>query len=363
MKSFKGQLVKTNVIMVVISILVVAVASFVLFFVYSVAGELYLLQSILLIALTGILTGAGCVAVSSELYGKVAKPLEAVRDAAENVAMGDLSFDVLTGADTEELQRLCEAVESIRRRLKESAANEVELEADRNMLIANLSHDMRTPVTTIKGYIEGINDGIANTPEKQKQYLDTIYAKTLVLERLLDNMSTYSEMELGRMQYVLEFVDIKAYMEDLAEEYGMDIEQAGLRFECELCGVPETVKGGELLVVADRGKLKRVLDNLISNAVKYNREDGTVRLSMETDGKGVFISVADTGMGISKADLPKIFEGFYRADAARTNIKGNGLGLAIAKQIVESHHGKLWAKSEENIGTQIFIYLPLRNRE
>ena len=115
-----------------------------------------------------------------------------------------------------------------------------------------------------------------------------------------------------------------------------------------------------LTVVADRDKLKRVLDNLIGNAVKYNRKGGSISLTQETDGCGVLISVTDTGVGIQREDLNRVFDGFYRGDSARSNIKGNGLGLAIAKQIIESHRGKIWVKSEKNKGTQVFVYLPLR---
>ena len=155
------------------------------------------------------------------------------------------------------------------------------------------------------------------------------------------------------MQYVFEMVDITAYLENLSEEYAAEVEAKGIRFEKELLNVP-------LMVVADRNKLKRVLDNLIGNAIKYNRENGSILLSQQEDGRGVLIAIRDTGNGIQKEDLSRVFDGFYRGDSARSNIKGNGLGLAIAKQIIESHRGKIWIKSEKGEGTEVFLYLPLR---
>lgn len=375
MKSLKGHFAKTNILMIVISAALVITMSFILIFVFSLSNpdgfktlfgtakevfsgslersQRYLYYFIIWAVLTGFTVLVTCLALSTNLARTVLTPIHRLKEAAENIAEGELDFDVLTSGDAEELAELCNSIERIRKKLKENAEHEHFQKEERNMLVANLSHDMRTPVTAIKGYIEGINDGIADTPEKQKQYLDTIYNKALVLEKLLDGMTEYSELELGRMQYVFEFVDITEYLRNVAEEYSAEIETKGFVFESSLLEQ-------SLTVVADRDKLKRVLDNLIGNAVKYNRKGGSISLTQETDGRGVLISVTDTGVGIQREDLNRVFDGFYRGDSARSNIKGNGLGLAIAKQIVESHRGKIWVKSEKNKGTQVFVYLPLR---
>ena len=375
MKSLKGHFAKTNILMIVISAALVITMSFILIFVFSLSNpdgfktlfgtakevfsgslersQRYLYYFIIWAVLTGFTVLVTCLALSTNLARTVLTPIHRLKEAAENIAEGELDFDVLTSGDAEELAELCNSIERIRKKLKENAEHEHFQKEERNMLVANLSHDMRTPVTAIKGYIEGINDGIADTPEKQKQYLDTIYNKALVLEKLLDGMTEYSELELGRMQYVFEFVDITEYLRNVAEEYSAEIETKGFVFESSLLEQ-------SLTVVADRDKLKRVLDNLIGNAVKYNRKGGSISLTQETDGCGVLISVTDTGVGIQREDLNRVFDGFYRGDSARSNIKGNGLGLAIAKQIIESHRGKIWVKSEKNKGTQVFVYLPLR---
>ncbi len=379
MKSLKGHFWRTNILMILLSAVVVLVMSFILIFVLffdnpdaliGITGKVENAMSVghpgghsnlmLIFMSWGIVTVALvtliCVALTVNMSKKVLIPVSRLRNAAENIAAGNLNFDVLTSEESEELAGLCDSMEKIRKRLKANAANELAAAEERNMLVASLSHDLRTPVTTIKGYVEGIRDGIADTPEKQARYLDTIYSKAIVLEKLVDNMSEYSELELGRMQYMFEFIDITMFLQDLADEYAVDIKEAGFEFNAELAD--ETMQ-----IVGDRNKLKRVIDNLISNAMKYNRQGGTITLSQQSDGKGVFIGVSDTGMGIAQADLSKVFDGFYRGDKARNNIKGNGLGLAIAKQIVESHRGKIWVKSEVGTGTDIFIYLPLRAKD
>lgn len=375
MKSLKGHFVKTNILMIVVSAALVFMMSFILITVFSVSNpdgfrmifdtaqevvsgsiresDKYLYYFIAWAVLTGLIVLATCLILTSALARTVLGPIHRLKKAAENIADGELDFEVLTSGDAEEISELCDSIDRIRKKLKNSAEQEKIQKQERSMLIANLSHDMRTPVTAIKGYIEGIEDGVADTPEKQKRYLNTIYNKATVLERLLDGMTEYSELELGRMQYIFEFVDITAYLENLSEEYAGEIEAKGIRFQKELLDIP-------LIVVADRNKLKRVLDNLIGNAIKYNRENGSILLSQQQDGGGVLIAIRDTGSGIQKEDLSRVFDGFYRGDSARSNIKGNGLGLAIAKQIIESHRGKIWIKSEKGEGTEVFLYLPLR---
>ncbi|MDO4552253.1 MAG: HAMP domain-containing sensor histidine kinase [Bacillota bacterium] len=314
----------------------------------------FLLFILLWVILVALLVLATCIFLSTRLSRAVLRPLAELRQAADNIAKGELDFDVMSWED-QELEELCRSFEEIRKRLKANAEKELKAEEERSLLIANLSHDLRTPITTIKGYSEGLRDGVAASPEKTRQYLDTIYNKAVVLERLVESMTEFSELELGRLQYAMEYVDMTAYLKDLAEEYRPEAEERGFRFEARLPEEP-------LMVVADRGKLKRVLDNLVSNAMKYNKEGGSVLLSAETDGRGVLVCVSDTGTGIRREDLGRVFDVFYRGDEARSSSKGSGLGLAIARQIAEDHRGKIWMKSEDGSGAQVFLYLPLRDR-
>lgn len=303
-----------------------------------------------------LLVAGVCILLTSRLTGKITATLKTLRQAADNLRDGDLDFQILS-CDQRELDELSQSLESVRQRLKAAAVAEAAAQDERGLLMANLSHDLRTPITAIKGYVEGIQDGIANTPEKQAHYLQIIYNKSVVLEKLVRNMSDFSEYELGRMQYHFGYVDMGPFLRDLGEEYRDDVEQNGLSLVCQ-------IPTGHYVVTADRGKLKRVLDNLISNAIKYSRPQGSIALTAEEYERGLVIQVSDNGKGIGTQALRHVFDSFFREDAARTSsVPGSGLGLAICRSIVDSHHGKIWLTSEEGEGTRAFIYLPLQKEE
>ncbi len=293
-----------------------------------------------------------CISLSAYMSKSVISTVERLQWITENIRDGNLDFEVISEED-KEVNELCLCLDDIKNKLREKKREEEKIKEERNMLMANLSHDMGTPVATIIGYMEGIRDGVANNPEKYEKYMNTIYDKAKVLQKLVDNMSAYSELELGRMQYVFEYMDIGKYLRDICESFYDEAEEKGFFVEVDIIEKPMRIAG-------DKIKLKRVFDNILSNAMKYNTENGKIRIKLEEEQNGALISVCDTGFGIKDADKAKIFDGFYRGDAARSNIKGNGLGLGISKQIVESHHGKIWIKSEENVGTDVFVYLPLR---
>ena len=378
MKTLRGRVIRTNILMVVVStVVVISTSLLLLLFLALRAGEkggiAEMLEAfgiywaggtgphsgsalpgywVLWLALTCIIVIVICTALSINLLRHVLVPVTQLRSAAEQVAAGNLDFEMMTCED-KELDELCSSFELIRQKLKENTLRDKIAFDERSLLVANLSHDMRTPITVIKGYTEGLLDGIADTEEKQLQYLHTIYAKTVALENLVDHMTEYSELELGKLQYVFEFMEVTTFLEDISEEYRREIEGAGLTFATDFCNIP-------MEIVGDRNKLKRVLDNLISNAIKYNKAGGHIKLASQCDGSGVLISVSNTGAKIRPEDLTKIFDGFYRGDAARSEVKGHGLGLAIAKEIVEKHRGKIWMKSGETSDTEVCFYLPLR---
>ncbi|WP_312648028.1 sensor histidine kinase [Aminipila sp.] len=375
MKSLRGRFIRATILMAIISTALVIFVTLLLLFVFSVCepygferiwmgisnmslethsdGHNFVIYAVLwaILAMGTILLT--CTFLSAKLSRDMLKAIKQLQRAAENITEGNLNFEVMACKD-QELNDLCNAFDEIRKKLKANAEQEIKSKEERNMLMANLSHDMRTPITTIKGYLEGIKDGVANSPEKLDKYLDTIYSKAIVLQRLVDNMAEYSELELGRMQYAFEFVNITELLNSLVRGYKAEVQEQGLNME-------SNIVSEELTIVGDKSKLKRVFDNLVSNAIKYNKEGGTISISMENERKGALICICDTGKGIKEKDINKVFDGFYRGDAARSNIKGNGLGLGISKQIIESHHGKIWIKSEENIGTEVYIYMPLRS--
>ena len=297
-----------------------------------------------------------CFVLTSRVTGRLSATLKELRRAADDLREGDLDHEILSCRERE-LDELAQSLEGVRQRLKAASLAEAAAQEERGLLMANLSHDLRTPVTAIKGYVEGIRDGVANTPEKRDHYLEVVYAKTLVLEGLVGNMTDFSEYELGRMQYHFERVELAAFLADLIPEYQADVRGREMAFVAKPLASPATV-------TADRGKLKRVLDNLVSNAVKYGRPGGTVVLAAEGYRQGVILSVSDDGRGIPEEALAHVFDSFFRADAARSSsVPGSGLGLAICKSIAESHHGKLWLTSREGEGTHAYLYLPLVAKE
>lgn len=376
--TLKGRFLRTGLLMLVLSLLIglaVTIVVLTLFAAHVPEGEKFILQGLTLlfggksigpshlipyIFLEGTLlclTVSGvCIWLTSRLTGKVTVTLKTLRQAADNLREGDLNFEILA-CEEQELDELSQSLESVRQRLKAAAAAEAAAKEERGLLMANLSHDLRTPITAIKGYVEGIQDGIANTPEKEKHYLDIVYSKSLVLEKLVRNMTDFSEYELGRMQYHFEYAEMAAFLTDLSEEYQEDAERNGLAFTAD-------IPPGPFVVTADRSKLKRVMDNLMSNAIKYSRPGGAIVLTAERYEQGLVIQVSDNGKGIGTHALRHVFDSFFREDAARSStVPGSGLGLAICRSIVGSHHGKIWLTSEEGEGTRAFVYLPLRNEE
>ena len=292
--------------------------------------------------------------ITRRMTSELEKPLRELRRNMDTIRNGDLNFEVM-GSELDEIDDLCEGFDSMRRALVYSREKERQLRHERNMLIANISHDLKTPVTSIKGYIDGINDGIADTPEKLKRYLDTIRSKAGMIDELVSNLSTFSKLELSGLEFNMQKGDLRDPVLDVTDSYRIDFERAGLELRQEICDEP-------LPVVIDGEKMRRVLHNLIDNSIKYRRSESLgVTVKCFTDEGHAYISVKDDGMGIEPSELGKVFESFYRTDSSRTSqVKGNGLGLSIAKQITEKHRGRLWLRSAGlGKGTTATICLPL----
>ena len=225
-------------------------------------------------------------------------------------------------------------------------------------LISNISHDLRTPITAIKGYAEGIMDGVADTREKQEKYIKTIYTKANDLSSLVDELSFYSKIDCNTMPYTFSCINLGNYFEDCLGEITLDLEVKNIEVEYHNETDPSTI------VNADAEQLKRVISNIVGNSVKYmGKKQGhiSIRIMEGTSfnrAEEVVISIEDNGPGIAEKDIPFIFERFYRADASRNSTKGGtGLGLAIVKKIIEDHMGTIWAESEEDKGTTIYFTL------
>jgi signal transduction histidine kinase len=285
----------------------------------------------------------------------IIKPLSLLKSAAEQIKTGNLDFTI-TYARRNELGELAATFESMRSQLKDSLEKQEQYEINRKELISGISHDLKTPITAIKGYVEGIMDGVANTPEKMERYIRTIHGKAGQLDKLIDELFLFSKLDLNKTPFNFETVDIKDYLQDFLEELRFDLEGK----KTDLVFLADT--DSPLQVTADREKLRRVMMNIIDNALKYTGEKaerGQISIRLNDQGERVMVSVADNGPGIKGEDLPFIFDRFYRSDPARSSAAGgSGLGLAIAKLIITEHGGEIWAESRLGQGATICFTLP-----
>ncbi len=307
-------------------------------------------MAIILIILTGTI-------LARILSKGIVTPLNKLRQAATEIKNGNLEHQI-NYTSQDELGQVCKDFDSMRLRLKESVQLQKKYEEDRKELIAGISHDLSTPLTSIKGYTSGLIDGIANTPEKQEHYLHTIYDTACNMDQLVDSLFLFSKLDLGRIQFNIESVDLVSYFEDYYSEMKVQLKQMNIQLSfVNLCS-------GKAEVQIDRVQFNRVLANLIDNSVKYKKEDlGKIEITLEDKEKNVCIQFSDNGRGVSDDEADKIFDSFYRTDPARSNVvKGNGLGLAITKQIVEYLNGHISAKGRLNDGLTISITLPKSER-
>ena len=289
------------------------------------------------------------------IYSGVFNPVQELNIAMKNIAEGNLDYQIPTPDQKQkgEMAELAINYEDMRLRLKESTEEKLQRENQNKELISNISHDLKTPITAIKGYVEGIMDGIANTPEKMDKYIRTIYNKANDMDRLINELSLYSGIDSNRIPYNFHRLNVADYFQDCLEEVGLDLESEDIELSYSNLVIPET------MVIADPEQLKRVINNIISNSVKYqDKKPGMIDIRILDEIDSIRIEIEDNGRGIAQRDLPKIFERFYRTDASRNSTKGgSGIGLSIVKKIVEDHGGYIWATSREGEGTCMHIVL------
>ena len=291
-------------------------------------------------------------AITWWIYKGIVAPIHKLEEAAQNIKEGNLDFTVEVEND-DEIGRLFQNFEEMRQRLKESAEEKLESEKENRILVSNISHDLKTPITAIKGYVEGIMDGVADTPEKMDKYIRTIYSKANDMDRLINELTIYSQIDTNRIPYNFNKINVADYFDDCVEELGLELEAQNIGlsyFDYADDGV---------MIIADPEQLKRVIDNIISNSVKYmDKEHGLINIRIKDVGDFIQIEIEDNGKGIAQKDLPYIFDRFYRTDASRNSaIGGSGIGLSIVRKIVEDHGGKIWATSKEATGTIMYLVI------
>lgn len=287
---------------------------------------------------------------------KLLQPMDALAQAAGRVEAGDYT-QAIDCPGRDEFAPVCAAFNRMQEHLLEEQEKSAAYERSRTDLVAGISHDLRTPLTSVKGYIKGLRDGVAQTPERQRQYLDVAYRRACDMEVLLQRLFYFSRLETGNLPLFREEADLGSFVGQFAGEVGPELEQAGGKIEL-------TVSPGPHPVSIDPEQLYRVLNNLKDNALRYaGAEALAISLAVETQGEWERIRFADNGQGVSEEALPRLFEQFWRADQARSsrNGEGTGLGLYIVKYIVEAHGGTIQA--ENSGGLAFTILLPRREED
>ncbi|MDN9011577.1 HAMP domain-containing sensor histidine kinase [Brevibacillus laterosporus] len=315
------------------------------------------LLPILILILIGVVVVANML-LYRWITRSVVKPLDLLRTSADHIKEGNLQFS-LDLRSKDEIGQLNETFENMRKRLLESVQLRLKDEENRKELISNISHDLRTPITNIKGYIEGIRDGVADTPEKMNKYVNIIYSKANDLDKLVDELFLYSRLDLKQVPFFFEHVDIVGFLDECIDELYYELEEKGILLEWG------KRPSQSIEVLADVEKLKRIVLNIISNAQNFmDKKQKMIRVSVQVSPVWVTIEIRDNGKGIPPEAIPHVFQRFYRAEQSRnSSTGGSGLGLAIANQIIEGHGGSIWVNSELGIGTSLFFTLKRMTNE
>lgn len=295
-------------------------------------------------------------------YRGVVPRIEKLSEAANEIKKGNLEVPIDADGN-DEITELFVAFEEMRDRLKENAEEKMRNEEEQRQLISNIVHDLKTPITAIKGYAEGILDGVAASPEKRDSYIRTIVHKSNDMNSLINELSLYTKIDTNRIPYNFAMIPVNSYFGKSAEEIGMDLRNQKIEFNYQ-SDVEDSVK-----VIADPQQLERVIHNIISNSVKYmgsktEEDPGSIEMRVQDVGDSVQVEIRDNGIGISEKDLPHIFDRLFRADASRNSqTGGSGIGLSIVKKIIDDHGGNIWATSTEGAGTTMYFMLRKKMEE
>lgn len=285
-------------------------------------------------------------------YFNYIRPLDKLQNAANAIAKGQLDVNI-ESRGLDEIKDFSKAFENMRHELEESRKRENKVLENRQQLITNISHDLRTPITSISGYVEGLLDGKGKNPERMERYLRTIKSKTEYLNGMINDLFLFSQLDMDGYSLELVEYDSAELMEKLMEpiELWLDNGDFTLVIQKPYPKVP---------IKVDYTRLSQVIENIVQNSIKYSEPNGRLEIYTYIKNHHFVISFKDKGIGIKKESIPYIFDAFYREDKSRTqSIGGAGLGLSICKKIVDLHEGYLLIDSEYGSGTQVDVFLPL----
>ncbi|HFI0601964.1 TPA: sensor histidine kinase [Streptococcus suis] len=286
--------------------------------------------------------------VTRRILQAIMKPMDELHKGVERIRKGNYQENLDYSGDRE-FEELTEGFNQMQTSLLEAQEKNRLYEQNRTQMVTDISHDLRTPLTSIKGYAKGILDGIANTDEKRQNYLNIIYQKSLIMEKLLEKLFVFSQLETDKLPFDTVEVDLWEFFEAYISEKKAELADEAIDFRLKVTE--------ELPVELDPVQFRRILDNLVDNARKYATANPLLlTISGSTDGNQVVWTFADNGQGVSKDQLDKLFTEFYRVDQARQQVDGHGLGLSIVNNIVHRLGGTIVV--ENKAGLTFTIRLP-----
>ncbi len=300
-----------------------------------------------------LLLFAAIIAVTFGLFvsASVTDDLRQLAVTAQKVAAGDLNARVaVSGGD--EVARVGLAFNEMADQLQQVDRQRTELEELRRDLIAWASHDLRTPLTSIRVRVEALNDGVIDDPGTQQRYYQAVLNDVLALNVLFDDMFELAQLDRADITVEKSPGSLGELIGDSLERFHAQSAERGVQLSADVAPDVDPVP-------LNAGKISRVLDNLISNALRYTPGEGEIRVTAERSGDRVTVTVDDSGPGFNEADMARLFEQFYRGEQARTRATGGaGLGLAIARGVVEAHGGRIWAENIPGGGARVAFELP-----
>lgn len=356
--SIRKKLVLSNIAMIAapfaLFLLIELIAGYILLYTREGRLEEADLQRLTPIRVTGLILAITIAngVITYVVSKSILQQVRTLTQAAKEIAQGNLDFS-LSAKSNDEIGELASIFEQMRGKLLEARELQSKYEENRKELIASISHDLRTPMTSIKGYARGILDGVARSPDKVEHYARTIYLNAGMVEKMINELFLYSKLDLKKVPMQLEELDLRLFLSDYLEELDDRLQQEGGRV------IFTNDPDESYVVMAERSQLRRVVENIVQNSLKYmDKPAKSIEIRLVSETNRVKVEIEDNGVGIGPGALPYIFDSFYRADEARnSSTGGSGLGMAIAKQIIEAHKGEIGASSIVHQGTVVFFYL------
>ena len=287
------------------------------------------------------------------LEKRIIIPIEDLRQGVDEIAGGNYDVRVECRIPND-LGLLIASFNEMARKLQQGEKMKAEYEENRKSLVANISHDLKTPITSIQGYIEALLDGQALSSEKRDKYLRIIHHNVDYLNRLIDDLFLFSKLDMQKLDFHFERVCIRRYLGDMMEEYRLELGDRQIAF-----GFTDSLMG-DPCVSLDTRRFYQAVNNIVRNAEGHGPDQGlVVRVHLYRREKWIAIDIEDNGPGIQEDKLPYIFDRFYRIDTERAkDYKGTGLGLAITRELIRAHDGEVAATSRRGQGTCFTILLP-----